>query len=79
MKEKKISAVQICFIALGVVINIVGGFIGLTFRLPIYMDSIGTILVASVIPEINPPSNAVTMPPHGPMTDATKIVPMLSI
>lgn len=49
MKEKKISAVQICFIALGVVINIVGGFIGLTFRLPIYMDSIGTILVASVI------------------------------
>lgn len=49
MKAKKISAIQICFIALGVGINIVGGLIGLTFRLPIYMDSIGTILVASLL------------------------------
>lgn len=49
MKTGKLSTVQICFIALGVGINVVGGLLGLTFRLPIYMDSIGTILVSSLM------------------------------
>lgn len=49
MKKRNISTVQLCFIALGVGINFIGGLLGLTFRLPIYMDSIGTILVASLL------------------------------
>lgn len=35
--------------AMGIALNIIGALIALTFRLPIYLDSIGTILVASLM------------------------------
>lgn len=50
MKEnKKINTYQICLVALAVGINIVGGQIALFLKLPVYMDSIGTILVGAVL------------------------------
>lgn len=37
---------QMAFMSLAIVINIVGGFIALNFKLPIYLDTIGTFFVA---------------------------------
>lgn len=36
-------------VGLGIALNIVGAFIALTLRLPIYVDSIGTILIACLL------------------------------
>jgi len=36
----------IIFMGLAVAINLVGGFIALSLKLPIYIDTIGTILVS---------------------------------
>ena len=36
---KKLTVVQVCFIALSAVINIIGGNLALVLRLPIYLDS----------------------------------------
>ena len=49
MKNGKISAYKICMIALAICINFVGGQIALVLKLPIYLDSIGTVLVASML------------------------------
>lgn len=46
---KKISTYKITVIALAAVINLVGGQIALLLRLPIYLDSIGTILIGAVL------------------------------
>lgn len=46
---KKISTYTITVIALAAVINLVGGQIALLLRLPIYLDSIGTILVGAIL------------------------------
>jgi energy-coupling factor transport system substrate-specific component len=35
-----------CVIALAIVLNVIGGHIALLFHLPIYLDSIGTIMIA---------------------------------
>lgn len=40
------SIKTICIIGLAIAINVVGGQIALLLRLPIYLDSIGTILIA---------------------------------
>ncbi len=46
MKEKlKVQVV----IAMGITLNVVGAFIAMTFSIPFYMDSIGTILVAGLL------------------------------
>lgn len=45
---KKFSTYHICMIALAIVINMVGAQIALVCRLPIYLDSIGTVLIAAV-------------------------------
>ena len=47
--KQKITAQQLCLTALAIVINVVGGQVALAFRLPIYLDSIGTILVGVVL------------------------------
>lgn len=47
MMKSKLQVRQICFVAFAIVINIVGGQIALMFRLPIYLDSIGTFFVAA--------------------------------
>ena len=50
MKEtKKMNACQLCFLAMAVGINLVGGQIALALRLPVYLDSIGTILAGAVL------------------------------
>ena len=48
-KDKKINAYQICLVALAVGINIVGGQIALFMKLPVYLDSIGTILTGAIL------------------------------
>ena len=46
---KKINVYSICFVALAAVLNIVGGTIALLLRLPIYLDSLGTMLTAALM------------------------------
>ena len=48
-KMKKLTVVQVCFIALSAVINIIGGNLALVLRLPIYLDSIGTFLASALL------------------------------
>ena len=36
-------------ITIGIVLNVVGAFIAMTFSIPFYMDSIGTILIAGLL------------------------------
>lgn len=46
-KENNIISVRkMCLIALAIVLNVIGGHIALLFHLPIYLDSIGTIMIA---------------------------------
>lgn len=47
--KKKWSVFQICFIGMAVCMNTVGGQIALALRLPIYLDSIGTLLVGALL------------------------------
>lgn len=49
MNSRKTSAYKICMIALAVCINFVGGQIALFLKLPIYLDSIGTVFIASAL------------------------------
>ncbi len=46
--KKQISVFKICLLALAVCINLIGGQLALTFRLPIYLDSIGTMLIGAL-------------------------------
>jgi energy-coupling factor transport system substrate-specific component len=46
--NNKISPLKICVLALAVCINLIGGQVALVLRLPIYLDSIGTILVGAL-------------------------------
>ncbi len=39
----------IALMSLGIALNIVGGFIAVGFKLPIYIDSVGTILIACLL------------------------------
>ena len=48
-RSGKINTYQICLVAMAVVVNIVGGQIALALHLPIYLDSIGTILTGAVL------------------------------
>lgn len=47
--NKKISAFQICMIAMAVCINVAGGQLALALHLPVYLDSIGTILTGALL------------------------------
>ena len=49
MKTRQKSIYKLCFIAIAICINFVGGQIALLFKLPIYLDSIGTVLTAIVL------------------------------
>ena len=46
MKSGKISVHNLCFIAFAICINFIGGQIALFLKLPIYLDSIGTVFTA---------------------------------
>lgn len=49
MYLKKITPIKQCAVALGIVLNIAGAFIALNLRLPVYMDSIGTIMISALL------------------------------
>lgn len=49
MKHTKFSLSQISFLALCGVLNIIGANLALFFRLPIYFDSLGTVLCAMML------------------------------
>lgn len=53
MNEKtyssQISVYKICALAIAICINLVGGQIALVLRLPIYLDSIGTIFIGATL------------------------------
>ena len=49
MKTGKNLAYRICILAFAVCINLIGGQIALFLKLPIYLDSIGTVFIASVL------------------------------
>ena len=44
--NKTVNVKNITLISMGIALNVVGAFIALNLRLPIYLDSIGTILIA---------------------------------
>ena len=48
VQESGISAKKLSIIALAIALNVVGGQIALLLHLPIYLDSIGTILIAVI-------------------------------
>ncbi len=48
-KTAKLNPYQLCFLAMAVGINLVGGQLALMLRLPIYLDSIGTILAGAIL------------------------------
>lgn len=47
--NKSINTRNLTLMAMGISLNIIGALIALTLRLPIYLDSIGTILVACLL------------------------------
>jgi energy-coupling factor transport system substrate-specific component len=49
MKTRTFHIQTLCFLAITVAINIIGGFLALILRLPIYLDSMGTILSALIL------------------------------
>lgn len=49
MKTSKMTTYKICMIAFAICINFVGGQIALLLKLPIYLDSIGTVMVAATL------------------------------
>lgn len=47
--NKGLTVKKICLVALAVCINVVGGQIALLLRLPVYLDSIGTLLTGVLL------------------------------
>ena len=45
-RKKAVSIHRICNIAIAIILNVIGGKIALYLRLPVYLDSMGTILTA---------------------------------
>ena len=43
-RTRNMTTLQLCMMAMAVCINVAGGQLALMLRLPIYLDSIGTIL-----------------------------------
>ena len=48
MNRRKITVFRLCLTAMAVGINVAGGQLALVLRLPIYLDSIGTILIGAL-------------------------------
>ncbi len=48
-KKKKITPYQLCLVAMAVGINVAGGQLALMLRLPIYLDSVGTIFIGAFL------------------------------
>lgn len=48
-ERRNFTTLKQCMVALGIVLNIVGAFIALNLRLPIYLDSVGTVLSGALL------------------------------
>lgn len=48
-EREKTPAYKICIVAVAICINLIGGQLALLLKLPIYLDSIGTVFIASVL------------------------------
>lgn len=48
-RESRITAYQLCMLAMAVCLNVAGSQISLVLRLPIYMDSIGSVLAGAML------------------------------
>lgn len=48
-KRKKITPLKLTIVGFGIALNIIGAFIALNLRLPIYLDSIGTLMSAFIL------------------------------
>lgn len=46
---KKMTTLKQCVMAMAVVLNVIFAFLALSFQLPIYLDSIGTVFAASLL------------------------------
>lgn len=46
---KKINTLKVATVGIGAVVNIVGTLIAFTFKIPLLMDSIGTIMVSALL------------------------------
>ncbi len=57
MKKKRTPVMWECMIALGMGMNIVGAFLAMNLRLPIYLDSVGTAVTAAFL---GPVAGAIT-------------------
>lgn len=49
MKKKKITSYQLCLAAMAAGLNVAGGQLALMLRLPVYLDSIGTIFTGAFL------------------------------
>ena len=47
--NKSMNIRNLTLVAMGISLNVIGALIALTLRLPIYLDSIGTILIACLL------------------------------
>lgn len=47
--NKKINIRNLTLVSMGIALNVIGALVALGLRLPIYLDSIGTILIACLI------------------------------
>ncbi len=48
-KKREISVYHLCLVGMAVVMNVAGAQLALTFRLPIYLDSIGTVMAGAML------------------------------
>lgn len=48
-KKREISVYRLCLVAMAVVMNMAGAQLALTFRLPVYLDSIGTVMAGALL------------------------------
>ena len=48
-KKTEISVYRLCLIGMAVVMNVAGAQLALTLRLPIYLDSVGTVLAGAML------------------------------
>lgn len=48
-KKQKVSVYRLCLVAMAIVMNVAGAQLALALRLPIYLDSIGTILAGVLL------------------------------
>ncbi|MDO5521953.1 MAG: ECF transporter S component [bacterium] len=47
--NKKMTSYKLTIVALAAVMNILGGHLALALKLPIYLDSIGTVLIGAIL------------------------------